>query len=101
VVTESELDRGILIIFVFGSTSAIETIEPRRGLKIEIPFMVSRFIPLNTIYKYDGLFNSSSARPSFLEISCIGHNSKLGISLDSQLLFRGFEEECYLLQIND
>jgi thiamine phosphate synthase YjbQ (UPF0047 family) len=38
-VTESELDRGILIIFVFGSTSAIETIEPRRGLKIEIPFM--------------------------------------------------------------
>ena len=27
VVTESELDRGILIIFVFGSTSAIETIE--------------------------------------------------------------------------
>lgn len=40
VVTESELDRGILIIFVFGSTSAIETIEPRRGLKIEIPFMM-------------------------------------------------------------
>jgi thiamine phosphate synthase YjbQ (UPF0047 family) len=53
VVTESELDRGILIIFVFGSTSAIETIEPRPGLKIEIPYMVSRFIPLNTIYKYD------------------------------------------------
>jgi hypothetical protein len=26
VVTESELDRGILIIFVFGSTSAIETL---------------------------------------------------------------------------
>jgi len=52
-VTESELDRGILIIFVFGSTSAIETIEPRPGLKIEIPYMVSRFIPLNTIYKYD------------------------------------------------
>lgn len=47
-VTESELDRGILIIFVFGSTSAIEIIEPRRGLKI-----VSRLIPLNTIYKYD------------------------------------------------
>jgi thiamine phosphate synthase YjbQ (UPF0047 family) len=40
VVTESELDRGILIIFVFGSTSAIETIEPRRGVKIEIPFMM-------------------------------------------------------------
>ena len=39
VVTESELNRGILIIFVFGSTSAIETTEPRRGLKIEIPFM--------------------------------------------------------------
>lgn len=53
VVTESELDRGILIIFVFGSTSAIEIIEPRRGLKIEIPFIVSRLIPLNTIYKYD------------------------------------------------
>lgn len=53
VVTQSELDRGILIIFVFGSTSAIETIEPTRGLKIEIPFMVSRLIRLNTIYKYD------------------------------------------------
>jgi thiamine phosphate synthase YjbQ (UPF0047 family) len=53
VVTESELDRGILIIFVFGSTSAIETLEPRWGLKIEIPFMMSRMIPLNTIYKYD------------------------------------------------
>ena len=52
VVTESELDSGILIIFVFGSTFAIETIERRRGLKIEIPFMVSRLI-LNTIYKYD------------------------------------------------
>jgi hypothetical protein len=62
---------------------------------------VSRFIPLNTNYKYDGLFNSSSARLSFLEISCVGHNSKLGISLDSQLLFRGFEEECYLLQIDE
>ena len=41
VVTESELDSGILIIFVFGSTFAIER---RRGLKIEIPFMVSRLI---------------------------------------------------------
>ena len=40
VVTESELDRGILLIFVFGSKSAIETIEPRRGLKIEIAFMM-------------------------------------------------------------
>lgn len=29
------------------------------------------------------------------------NNSKLGISLDSQLLFRDFEEESYLLQIND
>ena len=44
-VTDSELDGDILIIFVFGSTFAIETIEPRRGLKIEIPFMVSRLIP--------------------------------------------------------
>ena len=44
VVTESELDSGILIIFVFGSTFSIETIERRRGLKIEIPFMVSRLI---------------------------------------------------------
>jgi hypothetical protein len=34
-------------------------------------------------------------------ISCVGYNSKLGISLDTQLLFRGFEEESYLLQIND
>jgi thiamine phosphate synthase YjbQ (UPF0047 family) len=40
VVTESELDRDILIIFVFGSTSAIETIEPRPGLKIEIIYGV-------------------------------------------------------------
>ena len=45
VVTESELDSSILIIFVFGSTFAIETIKRRRGLKIEIPFMVSRLIP--------------------------------------------------------
>jgi thiamine phosphate synthase YjbQ (UPF0047 family) len=30
VVTEGELDRCILIIFVFGSTSAIETIETTR-----------------------------------------------------------------------
>lgn len=52
-VTESELDRGILIVFVFDSTSAIETIEPRRALKIEIPFMMPRLIPLNTIYEYD------------------------------------------------
>lgn len=34
-------------------------------------------------------------------ISCVGYNSKLGISLDTLLLFRGFEEESYLLQIND
>jgi len=53
VVTESELDSGILIIFVFGSTFSIETIERRRGLKIEIPFMVSSLIPVNPIYEYD------------------------------------------------
>ena len=34
-------------------------------------------------------------------LSCVGYNSNLGISLDTQLLFRGFEEESYLLQIND
>lgn len=39
VVTESELDRCILIIFVFGSTSAIETIETT-GYKIEIPYVM-------------------------------------------------------------
>lgn len=39
VVTESELDRCILIIFIFGSTSAIETIETT-GYKIEIPYVM-------------------------------------------------------------
>ena len=47
-VTESELDRGILIIFVFGSTSAIETIEPRGGLKLKFHYGVKVDSP-----KYD------------------------------------------------
>ena len=37
----------------------------------------------------------------FLRFHALGHKSKLGILLDSQLLFRGYEEECYLLQIDD
>ena len=37
----------------------------------------------------------------FLRSHAPGHKSKLGISLDCQLLFRDYEEECYLLQIND
>ena len=37
----------------------------------------------------------------FLRSHAPGHKSKLGISLDCQLLFRDYEEESYLLQIND
>jgi secondary thiamine-phosphate synthase enzyme len=71
VVTESKLDRGILIVFVSGSTSSITTIESEPGLKVDFPEMMSRLIPKDTIYKHNMTWHDGNGH-SHLKSSLLG-----------------------------
>ncbi len=70
-VTESKLDRGIITVFVSGSTSAITTIESEPGLKVDFPETMSKLIPQDTVYKHDMTWHDGNGH-SHVKSSLLG-----------------------------
>jgi secondary thiamine-phosphate synthase enzyme len=71
IVKESNIEKGIVIIFVSGSTAGITTIEYEPGLIHDFPTMLSRIVPKNIEYEHDNTWHDGNGH-SHVRASLIG-----------------------------
>ncbi len=70
-ILESQLENGIVTIFVSGSTAAVTTIEYEPGLRKDFPIMLNRIIPKDIEYKHDQTWHDGNGH-SHVRASLIG-----------------------------
>jgi secondary thiamine-phosphate synthase enzyme len=71
VIVESQLENGIVTIFVSGSTAAVTTMEYEPGLRTDFPMMLNRIIPKDIKYKHDETWHDGNGH-SHVRASLIG-----------------------------
>lgn len=67
----SNLQDGIVVIFVSGSTAAVTTIEYEPGLKKDFPKMLARLAPNDIEYEHDNRWHDGNGH-SHVRASLIG-----------------------------
>jgi secondary thiamine-phosphate synthase enzyme len=70
-IVESQLENGIVTIFVSGSTAAVTTMEYEPGLRTDFPMMLNRIIPKDIKYKHDETWHDGNGH-SHVRASLIG-----------------------------
>ena len=68
---ETNLEDGIVTVFVSGSTGAITTIEYEPGLRNDFPNMLNRIVPRNIDYEHDKTWHDGNGH-SHIRASLIG-----------------------------
>jgi secondary thiamine-phosphate synthase enzyme len=68
---ESNLEDGIVTVFISGSTAAITTIEYEPGLIQDFPSMLSRIVPKDNEYQHDNTWHDGNGH-SHVKASLIG-----------------------------
>jgi secondary thiamine-phosphate synthase enzyme len=71
VIKESNIEDGIVTVFVSGSTAAITTIEYEPGLSHDFPEMLSRTVPKHIQYKHDDTWHDGNGH-SHVRASLVG-----------------------------
>jgi len=70
-IKESNIENGIVTVFVSGSTAAVTTIEYEPGLVYDFPEMLSRVAPKGIQYKHDNTWHDGNGH-SHVRASLIG-----------------------------
>jgi secondary thiamine-phosphate synthase enzyme len=68
---ESNIENGIITVFVSGSTAAVTTIEYEPGLMYDFPEMLSRVAPKDIQYKHDNTWHDGNGH-SHVRASLLG-----------------------------
>jgi secondary thiamine-phosphate synthase enzyme len=68
---ESGLQKGIITVFIAGSTAAITTIEYEPGLKHDFPKMLSRIAPRDIQYNHEDTWHDGNGH-SHVRASLVG-----------------------------
>jgi secondary thiamine-phosphate synthase enzyme len=68
---ESNLEDGIVTVYISGSTAAITTIEYEPGLIQDFPSMLSRIVPKDIEYQHDNTWHDGNGH-SHVKASLIG-----------------------------
>ncbi|HEY6949126.1 MAG TPA: secondary thiamine-phosphate synthase enzyme YjbQ [Nitrososphaeraceae archaeon] len=97
VVKDSNIENGIVTIFVAGSTAAITTIEYEPGLIKDFPEMLSRIIPKNIEYEHDNTWHDGNGH-SHVRASLVGPSLTVPI-IDSKLTL-GTWQQIVLLEMD-
>lgn len=71
IVNKTKLDKGIVTIFVPGSTGALTTIEYEPGLLIDLPNSLNRISPKSLVYEHDKRWHDGNGH-SHIKASLIG-----------------------------
>lgn len=70
-IQETNLEDGVVTVFVSGSTGAITTIEYEPGLRSDFPKMLNRIVPRNIDYEHDKTWHDGNGH-SHVRASLIG-----------------------------
>jgi secondary thiamine-phosphate synthase enzyme len=70
-IDESNIENGIITVFVSGSTAAVTTIEYEPGLMYDFPELLSRVAPKDIQYKHDNTWHDGNGH-SHVRASLIG-----------------------------
>lgn len=94
---ESELNNGIVNIFVAGSTAAVTTIEYEPGLRYDFPKMLSRIAPKDIQYRHDDTWHDGNGH-SHVRASLVGPS--LTIPFTNGALLLGSWQQIVMLEMD-
>ena len=96
-VVETQLQNGIVTVFVPGSTGAVTTIEHETGLLQDFPVMLERVAPRNGEYEHERRWHDGNGH-SHVRASLIGPsltvpfvNGRLTLGTWQQIIFMEFD----------
>lgn len=96
-VGESELNNGIVNVFVAGSTAAVTTIEYEPGLRYDFPKMLSRIAPKNIQYRHDETWHDGNGH-SHVRASLVGPS--LTVPFSNGALLLGTWQQIVMLEMD-
>jgi secondary thiamine-phosphate synthase enzyme len=94
---ESELNNGIVNVFVAGSTAAVTTIEYEPGLRYDFPKMLSRIAPKDIQYRHDETWHDGNGH-SHVRASLVGPS--LTIPFSNGALLLGTWQQIVMLEMD-
>jgi secondary thiamine-phosphate synthase enzyme len=94
---ESELNNGIVNVFVAGSTAALTTIEYEPGLRYDFPKMLSRIAPKDIQYRHDETWHDGNGH-SHVRASLVGPS--LTIPFSSGALLLGTWQQIVMIEMD-
>jgi secondary thiamine-phosphate synthase enzyme len=94
IVSQSEIDAGIVTIFNVGSTAAITTIEFEPGLEADLPNVMDKLIAPSPDYGHEGTWHDGNAH-SHLQASILGASMQIPVR-DGQLVIGTWQQICHL-----
>ena len=97
VIRETNLQDGIVAVFVSGSTAAITTIEYEPGVKKDFPKMLARIAPREIEYKHDNTWHDGNGH-SHIRASLIGPS--LTVPFKNKGLMLGTWQQIVLLEMD-
>ena len=97
VVQETNLNDGIVTIFIQGSTAAVTTIEYEPGLRIDFPKMLSRIVPKNIEYEHDKTWHDGNGH-SHVRASLVGPS--LTIPFKDKRLLLGTWQQIVVMEMD-
>ena len=93
----SNLQDGIVVIFVSGSTAAVTTIEYEPGLKKDFPKMLARLAPSDIEYEHDKRWHDGNGH-SHVRASLIGPS--LTVPFKNGRLMLGVWQQIVVLEMD-
>ena len=93
----SNLQDGIVVIFVSGSTAAVTTIEYEPGLKRDFPKMLARLAPNDIEYEHDNRWHDGNGH-SHVRASLIGPS--LTVPFKNGRLMLGVWQQIVVLEMD-
>ena len=97
VIKETNLQDGIVAVFVSGSTAAVTTMEYEPGLKKDFPKMLARIAPREIEYEHDNTWHDGNGH-SHVRASLIG--SSLTVPFKNKGLMLGTWQQIVLLEMD-
>ena len=97
-VEETELEDGIVTVFVPGSTGALTTIEYESGLLKDFPDMLKRIIPKKINYEHDMKWHDGNGH-SHIRASFLGPS--ISIPFQKQQLIIGTWQQIIFLELDN
>jgi len=94
ILSQTDLNSGILVIFIPGSTAAITTIEYEPGLRKDFPKALERIAPKKIPYAHDKTWNDGNGH-SHVRASLLGPSLSVPF-IDSKLVLGTWQQIVFL-----